>query len=67
LAVVFVIVLSGCNGNKAAPQDEGQSGSVAQSSEQVEQDIGNENVPRLSKFILGPGDELEIMVIATQI
>jgi len=58
----FALVLSGCNSNRAASQGEGQSEPVAQSGEQIEQDIGNENVPRLSKFILGPGDELEIMV-----
>lgn len=62
IAAIFVLMLQGCNSSSATSQGDGPSEPIAQSGEQIEQDIGNENVPRLSKFILGPGDELEIMV-----
>lgn len=60
IAIVFALLLFGCGGNSTSSSRIGvQSGSGG---EEIKQDIGNENVPRLSKFILGPGDELEIMV-----
>lgn len=62
IAAIFVFMLYGCNSNNAGSQGDGQSEPIGLGSEQIKQDIGNENVPRLSKFILGPGDELEIMV-----
>jgi len=63
IAAIFVLMLHGCNVNStSSSQINGQSDPNAVSSEEIKQDIGNENVPRLSKFILGPGDELEIMV-----
>jgi len=53
----------GCNSNStSSSQINGQSDPNAVSGEEIKQDVGNENVPRLSKFILGPGDDLEIMV-----
>jgi len=56
-------MLHGCNTNStSSSRVNGQSDPNAVGSEEIKQDIGNEDVPRLSKFILGPGDELEIMV-----
>lgn len=63
IAVIFVLMVHGCNSHSTSSSEfKGQSDPNVVSSEEIKQDIGNENAPRLSKFILGPGDQLEIMV-----
>ncbi|MFB0533202.1 MAG: polysaccharide biosynthesis/export family protein [Desulfatiglandales bacterium] len=67
LMAIFLLMLQGCSSFRATSQTEGQdakeqSASAEEINKEAKEKIGRENAPRVSELILGPGDQLEIMV-----